>query len=83
VSSGAAPTDAGTPEERRAAFRVVRGEPSDAELAALAVVLAAVAVPPPAPAAPTAPDRWSDPTARLRRPLHPSPNAWRTSTWPH
>jgi hypothetical protein len=72
-----------SPEERRAAFRVVRGEPSDAELAALAVVLAAVAVPPPAPAAPTATNRWSDPTARLRRPLHPGPDAWRTSTWPH
>ena len=32
-----------TPEERRALFRVVRGTPSDAELAALTVVLAAAA----------------------------------------
>jgi acyl-CoA carboxylase epsilon subunit len=72
----------GTPEERRAAFRVVRGEPSDAELAALTVVLAAVAAPSPTPAAPAVRDRWSDPTARLRAPLHPGPGAWRTSTWP-
>jgi hypothetical protein len=71
-----------TPEERRAAFRVVRGEPSDAELAALTVVLAAVAAPRPAPAAPATRDRWSDPAARLRRQLHPGPGAWQTSTWP-
>jgi hypothetical protein len=70
-----------TPEERRAAFRVVRGEPSDAELAALTVVLAAVAAPRPAPAAPATRDRWSDPATRFRRQLHPGPGAWR-STWP-
>jgi acyl-CoA carboxylase epsilon subunit len=75
--------DAGsTPEERRAAFRVVRGEPSDAELAALTVVLAAVTAAPPAQAAPTVPDRWSDPATRFRTPLHPGPGAWRASTWP-
>ncbi|GAA3095153.1 acyl-CoA carboxylase subunit epsilon [Pseudonocardia yunnanensis] len=71
-----------TPEERRAAFRVVRGEPTDEEVAALTVVLAAAA----APAVMTAPaavrDRWSEPAARLRVPLHPGPGAWKTSTWP-
>jgi hypothetical protein len=74
-------TEERTPEERRAAFRVVRGEPTDTELAALTVVLAAAATPPPA-AAPPVPNRWSDPSARLRTPLHPGPGAWRTSTWP-
>ena len=34
-----------TPEERRALFRVVRGTPTDAELAALTVVLLAAASP--------------------------------------
>lgn len=72
----------GTPEERRAAFHVVRGEPSDEELAALTVVLAAVAAPPPARKAPPVPDRWSDPAARFRTPLHPGPGAWCMSTWP-
>jgi hypothetical protein len=72
----------GTPEERRAAFQVVRGEPSDEELAALTVVLAAVAAPESAPEAPPARSRWSDPAVRFRTPLHPSPGAWRTSTWP-
>ena len=78
-------TDAVTEDaarERRALFRVVRGEPTDAEVAALTVVLAAVAAEPPASPAPAAPDRWSDPAARFRRPLHPGPGAWRASTWP-
>jgi hypothetical protein len=71
-----------TPEERRAAFRVVRGEPSDAELAALTVVLAAAASASPAPAQAAVRNRWSDPAARFRTPLYPGPGAWRTSTWP-
>jgi hypothetical protein len=71
-----------TPEERRAAFRVVRGEPSDAELAALTVVLAAVASASPPPAPPAARNRWSDPAAQFRAPLQPGPEAWRASTWP-
>ncbi len=75
--------DGPTPQERRALFRVVRGAPTDAELAALTVVLAAVA----APAAPAAPHRaarsvWNDPAARLRRPLSVGPGAWHASTWP-
>jgi Acyl-CoA carboxylase epsilon subunit len=78
----AAQPDEPTPEERRAAFRIVRGEPTDEEVAALTVVLAAAA----ASAATTAPaavrDRWSDPAARQRVPLHPGPGAWKTSTWP-
>lgn len=71
------------PEERRALFRIVRGEPTDAEIAALTVVLAAVAAADrPAPDAPRPADRWSDPAARLRVPLHPGPGAWRASAWP-
>jgi hypothetical protein len=71
-----------TPEERRASFRVVRGLPSDAEVAALTVVLAAAGAAP-APATPaTSRDRWSDPSGRFRVPLRPGPDAWRTSTWP-
>jgi hypothetical protein len=71
-----------TPEERRAMFRVVRGEPTDEEVAALTVVLAAVAATPHTTTAPAARDRWSDPAARFRVPLHPGPGAWKTSTWP-
>jgi hypothetical protein len=71
-----------TPEERRALFRVVRGTPDDAELAALTAVIAAAAAaaPPPPRRGPTS--TWADPTARLRVPLTVGPGAWRTSTWP-
>jgi len=74
-------TASGTPDERRALFRVVHGEPSDEELAALTVVLAAAAPAPP-PTAPAARDHWSDASARFRVPLHPGPGAWRASGLP-
>jgi hypothetical protein len=70
-----------TPEERRALFRVVRGTPSDHELAALTVVLLAAAAPADAPA--PEPSAWTDRAAMVRRPLPVGPGAWRTSTWPH
>jgi hypothetical protein len=71
-----------TPEERRALFRVVRGEPDDAELAALtAVVLAAASSGSVAgPATPRS--LWADKRAAQRRPLTPGPGAWRTSFLP-
>jgi hypothetical protein len=83
-------TEEQTPEQRRALFRVVRGEPDDAELAALTTVLAAAASPP-ADADADAENSadagrgrsfWVDRRAALRRPLHPGPGAWRASTLP-
>jgi hypothetical protein len=71
-----------TPEERRALFRVVRGTPDDAELAALTAVIAAAASAAPAPARTGPVSRWADPAARLRAPLAAGPGAWRASTWP-
>jgi hypothetical protein len=70
-----------TPEERRALFRVVRGTPTDTELAALTVVLLAAASPVDAPRPATS--AWTDRAAVMRRPLPVGPGAWRTSTWPH
>jgi hypothetical protein len=79
VSTG----DAATPEERRALFRVVRGTPTDEELAAVTVVLAALAAaPPPADPRPVVASAWNGRAARLRGPLTVGPGAWRTSTWP-
>ena len=73
-----------TPEQRRALFRVVRGEPDDAEVAALTAVLAAAASAAAAAdddgARPVSPWRQREPM--LRRPLHPGPGAWRASAWP-
>ena len=67
----------GTPEERRARFRVVRGAPADDELAALTAVLAAAAASAAADAPEPRPqDRWSDPAARMRTTLTPGPGAW-------
>lgn len=71
-----------TPEERRALFRVVRGAPDDAEVAALTAVLAAAATAPATPAPPVPIGGWNDPAARLRTPLGTGPGAWRASTWP-
>ena len=60
-------------------LRVVRGQPTAEELAALVAVLSArsAAVPP----APRARPAWSDPARRLgvRR---PGPSAWRRSALP-
>jgi hypothetical protein len=55
---------------------IVRGEPSDEELAALTVALAAladIAVPEP----PGRPSTWLDRAYQLRRPVHPGTGAWR------
>ena len=71
-----------SPEERRALFRVVRGTPTDAELAALTVVVAAVAAAPRTAPRPAARSAWNDPAARLRRPLPTGPGAWRVSGLP-
>jgi len=73
-----------TPEQRRALFRVIRGGPDEAEVAALTVVLAAAAS---AAAADDRPDDrgrsvWVDRAAMMRRPLPVGPGAWRNSTWP-
>ena len=63
----------------RPLLRVVRGDPSAEELAALVAVLAARASTP-APAATPAPSLWGRPV--LRSPLHPGPGAWRASGLP-
>jgi hypothetical protein len=80
--AGASAAGQKSPDERRALFRIVRGEPSDEEVAALtAVLLAAASAAQPATGPPVR-DRWSDPAARMRRPLHPGPGAWRASALP-
>ncbi len=61
-------------------LRVVRGEPDDAELAALLAVLAARSggTPPPAPP----PSPWRDRGRSLHAPAHHGPGAWRASGLP-
>jgi hypothetical protein len=64
----------------RPLLRVVRGNPTPEELAAvLAVVTSRGSAPEPAPAPPS---RWASRRAALRRPLVPGPGAWRASGLP-
>jgi hypothetical protein len=68
--------------ETRPLLRVVRGAPTDEELAALTVVLAAKAAA--VPEQPPQPRKeWRNRAALLRRPLHPGPDAWRASARPN
>ncbi len=72
----------GASSEERPQLRVVRGEPTDEELAALTVAVAAVAASQPETDQAGVPtSRWNDPAARMRRALHPGPGAWRASAW--
>jgi hypothetical protein len=65
----------------RPVLKVVRGEPTDAELAALIAVIAARAAAASASDSVGVPPRsvWSDPAHALRRPLSPGADAWRRS----
>jgi hypothetical protein len=63
-------------------IKVVRGNPTPEELAALVAVLAARAAGGGEAAPPEAPSAWRDPARRVRRPLRPGPGAWRASAWP-
>ena len=62
-------------------LRVVSGQPTPEELAALVVVLSARAgaEAPATPAAATRPSGWADRGSALRAPLVPGPGAWRAS----
>jgi hypothetical protein len=68
--------------EQKPLLRVVRGNPSDAELAALTAVVAAasVAKTPEKPKPRTS--WWGDHASSLRKPLHPGEGAWRASGFP-
>jgi hypothetical protein len=67
-------------EPARPVLRVVRGEPDDAELAALIAVVSARASAP-ASAAEPEPNAWTDRTRLVRYPLPHGPGAWRASAW--
>jgi hypothetical protein len=61
------------------AFRVVRGHPTEEEVAALLVVLSSRATAEPAPAAPPTPSGWASYARAVRAPLQPGPGAWLAS----
>ena len=55
-------------------IRIVRGAPTDAEVAAVVLVLAATGTD--EPPVPRRRERWGEPAELLRQPLHPGPGAW-------
>lgn len=68
----------------RPLLRVVRGEPDDAELAALTAVVAGLASASGAEGSASRPprSRWSDPAAGMRTFPRPGEGAWRASGLP-
>jgi hypothetical protein len=71
---------AGTGAEQEPMFRVVRGTPTDVELAALSVVLAARTRPTEEPARPEqGPSAWAASARGGRALLQRGPDAWRRS----
>jgi hypothetical protein len=65
-------------------LRVIRGDATPEEIAAVVAVLlarSAASDAPPSPARP-APSAWADRSRLLRRPVRPGPGAWRRSALP-
>jgi hypothetical protein len=74
--------DSGTGDAQpRVVLRVVRGEPTDEELAAVVTVLAARAGGTRAPD-PTPASRWADPHRLVRGSTAPARGGWRASALP-
>lgn len=78
-------------EDQGPAIRIVRGQPDEAELAAVVSVLTRVQARPPQQHGPTVRSGWADPTYMFRWPPHSWPkrgrtehgmHGWRTSSLP-
>ncbi len=73
-------------QEQRPFLRVVRGNPTPDELAAVVVVLAAraaaAAAGPPAASAPSRRSDWAAPSRLLRESVSPGPGGWKRSALP-
>ncbi len=63
-------------------LRVVRGNPDDVELAALAAAVVGLASAGEPAADEPRPSAWSDKSRQVRRPLPHGPGAWRASALP-
>ena len=63
-------------------LRLVRGDASPEEVAALLAVLSAASAGAEEKPPPRHTSRWASPERAVRRPLTPGPGAWRASAWP-
>ncbi|MBV9856792.1 MAG: acyl-CoA carboxylase subunit epsilon [Streptosporangiaceae bacterium] len=70
------------PVDNEPALRVVRGDASPEEIAALVVALAALRRDSEPGRNTTARSVWNDRSRLLRSPVHPSPDGWRRSALP-
>ncbi len=73
-------SEGGVSNGERPTLRVVKGGPTDEELAALVVVVATRAAAAPAPSAPKS--LWRNRSRNIRPAVSPSPGAWRASGLP-
>ena len=73
-------TDSG--DTRRPPLRLVRGDASAEELAALLAVLSAATAGGQDTPATRHTSQWASRERAVRRPLRPGPGAWRASAWP-
>lgn len=62
-------------------IKIVRGEPTAEELAAIVAVVAARAASGGAAESPAVRSEWNAPARQARTPLRPGPGAWRASGW--
>jgi hypothetical protein len=69
-------------ENDRPLLRVVRGNPDDAELAALTAVVAVASTTSAPPSKPPRRSWWADKATTVRQPLHHGEGAWRASALP-
>ena len=71
-----------TLDENRPTLRVIRGDATAEEIAALLAVVAARSGGDGERPARRPVSTWTDRTALTRRPVHPGPGAWSASAWP-
>jgi hypothetical protein len=82
-SASGQPDQDGPQPADKPTLRIINGNPTPEEVAAVTVVLTAIAggasnrEPEPVTRAGT----WADPALRMRRPIHPGQGAWRASVW--
>lgn len=74
-------SETGTAGPDRPLLRIVRGDPSAHELAALLAVVGAYAAPAAKASKPKAASAWSAPAATMRRPQSVGLGMWVTSGW--
>jgi len=66
----------------RPVLRIVKGDPTAEEIAALVAVLSARAAAVGGEEPPPRRSEWAGHERRMRRPVHPSPGGWRASAFP-